>query len=153
MCLFYLVFGIDEAVVDELLVVAVLTDAVDCRSGVQVLGGGHLAHPLELHPAQLHAQGGHPVDVHLLLVRAAQDVEGLVHGLHLLLVVDRLNGDFAKAAERVVIDLKYVVISHFFRAQVFDNTHIVSEEASLVKVHNMSDQEVEDMVTSLTVIS
>ena len=42
MCLFYLVFGIDEAVVDELLVVAVLTDAVDCRSGVQVLGGGHL---------------------------------------------------------------------------------------------------------------
>ena len=42
MCLFYLVFGIDEAVVDELLVVAVLTDAVDCRSGVQVLGGGDL---------------------------------------------------------------------------------------------------------------
>ena len=42
MCLFYLVFGIDEAVVDELLVVAVLTDAVDCRSGVQVLGRGHL---------------------------------------------------------------------------------------------------------------
>ena len=42
MCLFYLVFGIDEAVVDELLVVAVLTDAVDCRSSVQVLGGGHL---------------------------------------------------------------------------------------------------------------
>ena len=42
MCLSYLVFGIDEAVVDELLVVAVLTDAVDCRSGVQVLGGGHL---------------------------------------------------------------------------------------------------------------
>ena len=153
MCLFYLVFGIDEAVVDELLVVAVLTDAVDCRSGVQVLGGGHLAHPLELHPAQLHAEGGHPVDVHLLLVRAAQDVERLVHRLHLLLVVDRLNGDFAKAAERVVIDLKYVVISHFFRAQVFDNTHIVSEEASLVKVHNMSDQEVEDMVTSLTGIS
>ena len=54
----------------------------------QVLGGGDLAHPLELHPAQLHAEGGHPVDVHLLLVRAAQDVEGLVHGLHLLLVVD-----------------------------------------------------------------
>ena len=42
MCLFYLVLGIDEAVVDELLVVAVLTDAVDCRSSVQVLGGGHL---------------------------------------------------------------------------------------------------------------
>ena len=42
MCLSYLVFGIDEAVVDELLVVAVLTDAVDCRSSVQVLGGGHL---------------------------------------------------------------------------------------------------------------
>ena len=42
MCLSYLVFGIDEAVVDELLVVAVLTDAVDCRSGVQVLGGGDL---------------------------------------------------------------------------------------------------------------
>ena len=119
----------------------------------QVLGGGDLAHPLELHPAQLHAEGGHPVDVHLLLVRAAQDVERLVHRLHLLLVVDRLNGDFAKAAERVVIDLKYVVISHFFRAQVFDNTHIVSEEARLVKVHNMSDQEVEDMVTSLTGIS
>ena len=111
MCLFYLVFGIDEAVVDELLVVAVLTDAVDCWSSVQVLGGGHLAHPLELHPAKLHAEGGHPVDVHLLLVRAAQDVERLVHRLHLLLVVDRLNGDFAKAAERVVIDLKYVVIS------------------------------------------
>ena len=42
MCLSYLVFGIDEAVVDELLVVAVLTDAVDCWSSVQVLGGGHL---------------------------------------------------------------------------------------------------------------
>ena len=42
MCLFYLVFRIDEAVVDELLVVAVLTDAVDCWSSVQVLGGGHL---------------------------------------------------------------------------------------------------------------
>ena len=42
MFLFYLVFGIDEAVVDELLVVAVLTDAVDCWSGVQVLGGGDL---------------------------------------------------------------------------------------------------------------
>ena len=152
MCLFYLVFGIDEAVVDELLVVAVLTDAVDCRSGVQVLGGGHLAHPLELHPAQLHAQGGHPVDVHLLLVRAAQDVERLVHGLHLLLVVDRLNGDFAKTAERVVIDLKYVVIASFM-AEILNLTHIVSEEASLVKVHNMSDQEVEDMVTSLTGIS
>ena len=149
MCLFYLVFRIDEAVVDELLVVAVLTDAVDCRSGVQVLGGGHLAHPLELHPAHLHAEGGHPVDVHLLLVRAAQDVERLVHRLHLLLVVDRLNGDFAKAAERVVIDLKYVINS-FFRAQVNDNTHIVSEVASLVKVHNVSHQEVEDMVTSLT---
>ena len=40
--MFYLVFGIDEAVVDELLVVAVLTDAVDCRSSVQVLGGGDL---------------------------------------------------------------------------------------------------------------
>ena len=115
----------------------------------QVLGGGDLAHPLELHSAQLHAEGGHPVDVHLLLVRAAQDVERLVHRLHLLLVVDRLNGYFAEAAERVVIDLKYVVIS-FFSAQVFDNTHIVSEEASLVKVHNVSDQEVEDMVTSLT---
>ena len=54
----------------------------------QVLGGGHLAHPLEFHPAKLHAEGGHPVDVHLLLVRAAQDVERLVHRLHLLLVVD-----------------------------------------------------------------
>ena len=42
MLIFYLVFGIDEAVVDELLVVTVLTDAVDCRSGVQVLGGGDL---------------------------------------------------------------------------------------------------------------
>ena len=42
MCLFYLVFGIDEAVVDELLVVAVLTDAIDCRSSIQVLGRGHL---------------------------------------------------------------------------------------------------------------
>ena len=42
MCLSYLVFGIDEAVVDELLVVAVLTDAVDCWSSVQVLGGGDL---------------------------------------------------------------------------------------------------------------
>ena len=54
----------------------------------QVLGGVDLAHPLELHSAQLHAEGGHPVDVHLLLVRAAQDVEGFVHRLHLLLVVD-----------------------------------------------------------------
>ena len=86
-------------------------DDVDDDDDDQVLGGGDLAHPLELHPAHLHAEGGHPVDVHLLLVRAAQDVEGLVHRLHLLLVVDRLNGDFAKAAERVVIDLKYVVIS------------------------------------------
>ena len=42
MCLFYLVFRIDEAVVDELLVVAVLTDAIDCRSSIQVLGRGHL---------------------------------------------------------------------------------------------------------------
>ena len=115
----------------------------------QVLGGGDLAHPLELHSAQLHAEGGHPVDVHLLLVRAAQDVERLVHRLHLLLVVDRLNSDFAKAAERVVIDLKYVVIASLM-AEILNLTHIVSEEASLVKVHNMSDQEVEDMVTSLT---
>ena len=115
----------------------------------QVFGGGHLAHSLEFHPAQLHAEGGHPVDVHLLLVRAAQDVERLVHRLHLLLVVDRLNGDFAKTAERVVIDLKYVVIASLM-AEILNLTHIVSEEASLVKVHNMSDQEVEDMVTSLT---
>ena len=115
----------------------------------QVLGGGHLAHPLELHPAHLHAEGGHPVDVHLLLVRAAQDVERLVHRLHLLLVVDRLNGYFAEAAERVVIDLKYVVIASLM-AEILNLTHIVSEEARLVKVHNMSDQEVENMVTSLT---
>ena len=107
---------------------------------------------LELHPTQLHTQGRDPVDVHLLLVRAAQDVEGLVHGLHLLLVVDRLNGDFAKTAERVVIDLKFVIITSFM-AEILNLTHIVSEEARLVKVHNMSDQEVEDMVTSLTGIS
>ena len=38
-------------------------------------------------------------------------------------------------------------------AEILNLTYIVSEEASLVKVHNMSDQEVEDMVTSLTGIS
>ena len=49
----------------------------------------------------------------------------------------------------VVIDLKCVVIASFM-AEILNLTHIVSKEASLVKVHNMSDQEVEDMVTSLT---
>ena len=76
-----------------------------CRS-IDVFWGSHLPHTLELHPAELHAQRRDPVDVHLLLGGAAQDVKRFVHDPHLLVVVNGLNGDFAKADQRVVMNLQ-----------------------------------------------
>ena len=60
----------------------------------------------------------------------AKDVKGFVHDLHLLLVVDGVDLDLAKAAGGVVVD-------------------VVGELAELVEVDNVGDQEVEDVVTSL----
>ena len=65
-----------------------LTYSIDSWCSIKVLWGSHLPNTLELHPAELHAERRDPVDVHLLLVRAAQDVKSLVHGLHLLLVIN-----------------------------------------------------------------
>ena len=61
----------------------------------------------------------------------SEDVKGFVHDLHLLLVVDGVDLDLAKAAGGVVVD-------------------VVGELAELVEVDNVGDQEVEDVVTSLT---
>ena len=47
----------------------------------------------------------HPVDVVLLLLGEAEDVEGLVRELHVLLVVDGLHGDLALGHEVVVTDV------------------------------------------------
>ena len=88
--------------------IEIQTDAhsIDICRSINVLWGSHLPHTLELHPAELHAERRDPVDVHLLLIGAAQDVERFVHDLHLLLVVNGLNGDFAEADERVVMNLQ-----------------------------------------------
>ena len=60
----------------------------------------------------------------------SEDVKGFVHDLHLLLVVDGVDLDLAKAAGGVVVD-------------------VVGELAQLVEVDNVGDQEVEHVVTSL----
>jgi hypothetical protein len=48
----HLEFGVDETVVDLLAAVGKVEQLVHPHARVQVLGGGHLAHPLELHPVQ-----------------------------------------------------------------------------------------------------
>ena len=89
------------------MMIEIKTDAhpIDSWRSIDVLWRGHLPHPLELHPSELHAEGRDPVDVHLLLVGAAQDVKRFVHDLHLLLVVDGLDSHFAEADKGVVMNL------------------------------------------------
>ena len=48
-----LIFGIDEAVVDELFIVAVLADPVDGRCCVNVLWRSHLPHALQIKGSKL----------------------------------------------------------------------------------------------------
>ena len=52
----HLEFWVDKAVVDLLAAVAEVEELVDPHAGVQSLGGGHLAHTLELQPANKTAQ-------------------------------------------------------------------------------------------------
>ena len=101
----YLVFWVDEAIIECLSGVGKVEDTVDPLSGVDALGGGDLAHALELHAGHVHAERGHAVHVVLLRPAEAQDVEGLVHDLHLLDVVDGVHGDLAQADRRVVVDV------------------------------------------------
>ena len=85
----------------------------------------HLPHTLELHAAEVQAKRRNPVDVHLLLVGATQDVKRLVHDLHLLLVVDGFNQDFAEAGQRVVMNLQnFIDLSIYF--------HIILSRAPII---------------------
>merc|ERR1719270_1197884 len=60
---------------------------------------------LELHLAHGHDRGGQLVAVPLVVLGEAEDVEGTVGELQLLVVVDRLHSDFALRHIGVVIDI------------------------------------------------
>ena len=123
----YLVFWVDEAIIECLSGVGKVEDTVDPLSGVDALGGGDLAHALELHAGHVHAERGHAVHVVLLRPAEAQDVEGLVHDLHLLSVVDGLYLDLAHGHQGVEED-------------------VVRELALLAEINLVGDHEVEDVV-------
>ena len=94
---------------------------------------------LELHPTQLHTQGRDPVDVHLLLVRAAQDVKGFVHDLHFLHIIDGINRNLAKAAGRVICQKdKFIKHLEFCELKIF-TVDVVGQLAGLMQVDNVGD--------------
>ena len=83
----HLVFGVDERIIDDFIVVTKSADGVDSDTGIQGLGGGHLTHALELQSAELHAESGDAVYIHLFLREETKNVEGFVHDLHFLFII------------------------------------------------------------------
>ena len=85
----------------EVLIEPVLVGAAelgDAGDGLALVGDGLLvlgALGLELELAEVHDDGGHLVDVVLLLLGEAEDVEGLVREKHVLFVVDGFYADLA----------------------------------------------------------
>ena len=124
---FYLVFWVDEAIIESFPRLSKVEEVIDSFSCIQTLGGGHLAHAGELHLGDVHADGRHLVHIVLLLSAEAQDVKGLVHDQHLLSIIDGLDQDLAHRDKRVVKD-------------------VVRELSLLMEINCMSDHEVEDVV-------
>ena len=81
-------------------------------------------------PGKHHADGGNPVDIVLLRVSKSKNIEGFVHDLHFLSVIDRLDFDLAHRHQRIVVD-------------------VVGELAGLVEIDLVGDHEVEDVVGPL----
>ena len=128
---FYLVFWVDECIIQSLTSVSEVENLVESFSSVKILRRSHFSHPGELQPGQVHADGGDPVHIILLSASEAENIKGFVHDLHLLAIIDGVNLDFAHGHGGVVID-------------------VVREQSLLMQVHHMGDHEVEDVVGSLT---
>ena len=77
----------------------------------------------------------------------SKNVKSFVHDLHLLHIVNGVNLDLAKAAGRIICE-QLSKLSQF-RALIF-TIDVIRQLARLVEVDNVGDQEVEDVVTSLT---
>ena len=77
----------------------------------------------------------------------AKDVEGLIHDLHLLHIIDRIHSHLPQTDRGVVVNVIWEKIETLPRADKSTREFAVS-----MKVDHVGDEEVEDVVTPLTSI-
>ena len=78
----------------------------------------------------------------------SKDVEGFVHDLHFFFIIDGVDLDLAEAAGRIIFGRGNMSIKCFINCTF--TVDVVAELAGLMQVNNMGDEEVENVVTSLT---